>query len=579
LGPGGKSKSTPRSQYQLWGYDIDSAPDYLALSYCWGSPDRSATIDCNDTTLKISQSLCNGLKQLEQLPELSGKYIWIDQICVNQDDLAERSHQILLMDKIYSRARKVVVWLDGIGTEQSGGFQLAERIYNLTATRLDGVGLPIVDPDIVQDPTYYTLPDLAHPSWRELRDILSDPWFRRIWIIQEVFLATEDPMLVYGSKPQSWKAIIYAGAWISQAGASFCNAIKLTSTQAVALRFIQSICNTKERWELSGLLRQTAYALATDPRDKVFALFNLCSSVGQAQRISSTIVPNYTDSVVSIYTNVVKFTIKKERNLLLLSSVNREVPLGSLCGAHTMFPSWVPDFSTQHPVINHSFISPETGISTFNPRLNASKTEPIQVDLGGPQEQITLAGLRVDAVQWRTKSDDLRSWYQEAVAEQARVTTPKLPNPEYFIKDFIDAYSGAVGLETSRLEELKAYLEGEQPGRSPAAFPERLDVPLGGSHNGPENVVRALTSRLDDYRDFGTTFFATREGNMAVGPKHIQRGDVISVLFGGAAPFVLRQCSGHFHLIGECYIPFWMTGKAVEMRDEGGLKQEWFHLR
>jgi hypothetical protein len=86
-------------------------------------------------------------------------------------------------------------------------------------------------------------------------------------------------------------------------------------------------------------------------------------------------------------------------------------------------------------------------------------------------------------------------------------------------------------------------------------------------------------SRLQDYYDNGTKLFLGRGGDVCVGPEFVQEGDVVCILFGGRAPFILRRCSDHFHLIGECYVPFWMAGRGVEMAEEGKLKEAWFLLK
>src|SRR3954447_14670075 len=71
----------------------------------------------------------------------------------------------------------------------------------------------------------------------------------------------------------------------------------------------------------------------------------------------------------------------------------------------------------------------------------------------------------------------------------------------------------------------------------------------------------SIMSRLQDYHSRGTKLFLGGKGDLGVGPEYVQEGDVVCILFGGRAPFVLRRCLDHFHLIGECYVPFWMTGR------------------
>ena len=99
-------------------------PLYQALSYCWGSPDRSVTLRCNGFKLGISTNLAEGLRKLYAY---SGKirrekhsaearwdksrWFWVDQICINQEDNAERTQQVRIMRSIYKRSTHTIVWL------------------------------------------------------------------------------------------------------------------------------------------------------------------------------------------------------------------------------------------------------------------------------------------------------------------------------------------------------------------------------------------------------------------------------------------------------------------------------------
>jgi hypothetical protein len=96
----------------------DDCPQYKALSYTWGSPVyakkkcpvvSTSTIVCNDQTFPIGLNLMDALEQLR----VSGYegYIWIDAICINQQDVDERHTQVFLMGDIYASASEVIIWL------------------------------------------------------------------------------------------------------------------------------------------------------------------------------------------------------------------------------------------------------------------------------------------------------------------------------------------------------------------------------------------------------------------------------------------------------------------------------------
>jgi hypothetical protein len=88
---------------------LSGVPLFEALSYTWGDPIVRNEIFVDGKSLDITRNLYMALRYLrfEKVPRV----MWIDAICVNQLNLAERSEQVLHMAKIYSTARDVIVWL------------------------------------------------------------------------------------------------------------------------------------------------------------------------------------------------------------------------------------------------------------------------------------------------------------------------------------------------------------------------------------------------------------------------------------------------------------------------------------
>jgi hypothetical protein len=66
---------------------------------------------------------------LQHLRSSQRRVFWIDAICVNQEDKSERSHQVGLMETIYTRATKVHVWLGPECENTSEAFDLLEIIW------------------------------------------------------------------------------------------------------------------------------------------------------------------------------------------------------------------------------------------------------------------------------------------------------------------------------------------------------------------------------------------------------------------------------------------------------------------
>lgn len=103
----------------LINYDLSEgggrAHVYVALSYCWESNVRSETVTMNGDSFLVTKSLHTALLYLRD--RQLGRVLWVDAICINQDDTSEKSRQIPLMRSIYAQADQVVVWL-GEGREE-----------------------------------------------------------------------------------------------------------------------------------------------------------------------------------------------------------------------------------------------------------------------------------------------------------------------------------------------------------------------------------------------------------------------------------------------------------------------------
>ncbi|KXJ87678.1 heterokaryon incompatibility protein-domain-containing protein, partial [Microdochium bolleyi] len=78
-------------------HDLDQHPEYTALSYTWGTGEPSKAILLNGTLFPVRDNLY--------------QLWWIDAICINQDDISERSSQVALMRRIYRQASRIVIWL------------------------------------------------------------------------------------------------------------------------------------------------------------------------------------------------------------------------------------------------------------------------------------------------------------------------------------------------------------------------------------------------------------------------------------------------------------------------------------
>jgi hypothetical protein len=86
--------------------ESDQCPPYAALSYTWGQASFRKPLKLNGQLMVVTENLYEALVHLRRMiPDI---VVWIDALSINQDDPAERGHQVAQMRAIYSNARRVV---------------------------------------------------------------------------------------------------------------------------------------------------------------------------------------------------------------------------------------------------------------------------------------------------------------------------------------------------------------------------------------------------------------------------------------------------------------------------------------
>jgi hypothetical protein len=131
---------------------------YEALSYTWGGSNKPRSISINKQNLAVTENLHAALLRLRD--RSFERILWIDAICIDQDNLEEKSQQVQLMAKIYSKASHVLVWL---GETADNSDKALERIR---------IAAENESPDSLNDKTIQ----------QAILALLQRPWFRRIWV-------------------------------------------------------------------------------------------------------------------------------------------------------------------------------------------------------------------------------------------------------------------------------------------------------------------------------------------------------------------------------------------------------------
>jgi hypothetical protein len=161
---------------------------YIAFSYTWGDPKPSDKLWYNnDNYFELTESLFLILGWLTSFPQLGDVYVWIDALCINQNDNFEKSVQVPLMGEIYFGAQSVFAWvIGGLNAEEHMALMFVQDI-STELQKLRERGAEITFEAVEKIPAF------KYPSkgWTALAKFLFLPYFQRMWIIQEIVMARE----------------------------------------------------------------------------------------------------------------------------------------------------------------------------------------------------------------------------------------------------------------------------------------------------------------------------------------------------------------------------------------------------
>ena len=209
-------------------------------------------------------------------PQPGVGWLWIDQVCIRQDDVTERNHQVRQMAEIYRSASEVIVWL-GPGTEESsslptGAAELQTELFSW-----------------------------SNPGAKALIQLLKCEYWTRTWIIQEFILANS-VVLYWGTAKFSFDdldTITNIGSEKIRLRHCHSSALMPRANQITALVSRRKIRQTDgfiiKNWK--DALTLSSSSLCQDPRDRIYALLGLVDP-------QIAVSPNYAASPDDIFVDV-----------------------------------------------------------------------------------------------------------------------------------------------------------------------------------------------------------------------------------------------------------------------------------
>ena len=373
--PGKSPDSVVKCRLRHYGLD-DKIPVYAALSYEWGNPSITDPIFVDGFEFPVTTNLREALQVLRSQ---AGFFLWVDAICINQNDNKEKSSHVPRMKEIYHEADYVIVWL-GVATKGSAWVM---RVL----TRIEVSHRPA---SLRRGNDW--LPSKAYLKWRdpELISFLRNGFWRRCWIIQEIALGSR-VLVMCGSHRVEWEAVVLLMKQIHDQSA----------VQLWATKHIQHLCQSRSsRAEarpvpLLQALSDSCEAEASDPRDKVYALLGLTFD-----KDAYVTTPNYSWSKEQICISMSNTVIWSKKSLDIIFAGPKSTR------SRLRLPSWCPDYlSWPDDPICKSLVSYLSGLDdryrggTLRSRWRATGNSLATRDVVTVDAQfVTTRGLRVGKI-------------------------------------------------------------------------------------------------------------------------------------------------------------------------------------
>lgn len=577
-------------------YSLDSTPAYEAISYHWGTISARRKMFIDGMPLSVSEATYDVLHARSCL--WRSRLVWIDYICIDQLNLPEKAGQICLMNDIYHQASRVIVWLGKPSSvKQEILVYLLLRYYSVSKDVLN-VSMTNLTEQIRNSRSIHPMPALAQ--------FLNNPWFTRVWVIQEVVVATKLEF-VYGGLYFDWAMLeflfqIYAQPEMSHllhmspSGNYALENLGHLGTMMALRQIVLSLeavpsltddefsitparaAKLRKRLNLGCLLSDFSSFQVTDPRDRVFAVLNLTRD--EAQEI---LTPNYSPSISTqdVYFDAARFVFGSHDPLGILpfAGIGYEDRLAHM-------PSWVPDWShfTSRPKIQSLAVTDPI----FENMYQASGNKKPWVRVEPNTRVLSLAIIKVDEIAklgplsfWESLDDNsimgkfgVIPWheqtYQLAVQgiSDAYPFKSNQPRSEAFWRTLVGD-KNLVGrpapatlgcnyyeyLEGAKI--LKAHLQ-------PVPSTLNLDDPRVLQPKGSDVIVwrTALTLCAS-----GRRFCITNKGYMGMVPPLCKPTDVVCIILGALTPYIIRRSSDNetsYEIVGECYMHGMMDGEMLE---------------
>jgi hypothetical protein len=559
---------------------------YEALSWVWGSSSNSTTLLYKGQNITVRQNLHDALRTLRYTDR--PRILWVDALCINQDDLKERSQQVAIMGSVYSRASGVLIWL-GRDTEQHSvaAFEEIRRcvdVYNLTAGK-----------KYSRKPNDDELDRLDVKAWNSIGAFFKNKWFSRVWVQQEHGLNT-NATFYWGTHSISSNEVSLLYDWkIWNSNAPYFTMQRLRATSIFGAGATFTLANTfivaSKDISFLRIMSWSRKLVATDPRDYIYGFLGHPSArvaLGRQQHLF--VAPDYSKTIDAIYTDTMKALLQ-----------NSHIGLEALAVIHhsTMTlasdtPSWVARW--HHRVVSPVSLDHRGAREGWRQRWHTLPPTPIDYcsreyfnagrstrgEFFIEMECLNIKGVLVDCVEiaWEDPITVLLGLWYVARVRGGRVATDLVARLDERMTRFYTSASpyrdvvlaAALTLSCGWLDNVakeRAIDHKEEFTRNFSAFCARKTKSTLSTSSGDDmHPANPETFQCTINLYCGArTLVRSEQGYLGLAPALAMKGDYIAVFEGATVPYIVRPTSeGAYKLVGHCYVHGIMDGEAFDLR-------------
>jgi hypothetical protein len=527
---------------------VDGDTPYEAVSYVWGDATDATTIICNDRLLQITSGLAGALKRFRKQDHV--RILWADGISINQNDVAERSKQVLLMGDLYRNAQQVLIWLGP--ANQLEDTELAFGCMNVLLERIGpkadelnawyGTGRFILDDARKKKNTekiseHFGLPPADSTAFAELLKLFSRPWFSRAWTFQESFLARKKLFhcgncTITGNDMHTAWTYLCSLYWCTDDDRHMDSKTLSASTMLADADFWAKSYPFGEFTRFDKLLQLRQGSECKLPSDLIYSVIGAASD-------NPHIVPDYSLPFETVFASATVEIIKTSGSLSILGAVNhREVE---------RMPSWVPDFRTSGRPMNQPF-------SSMSGTLYSSTGSSRPIMKSSPDlRELQLQGVFLDTISATTPLWDSGAldWIYKRVQNPESVYAPTGERIETVL----------MRIRTADRKFLEP--DGKNSRWDSESVPNLEDIENPGKSKGQSSEPAIPIHSMVDI-SFSKSVLITERERLGICMDAARPGDRIALLLGGEVPVIIRPREDKkYTFVDECYLHGFMRGEGL----------------